>query len=218
MTTPQFRDKPQFYLVMCFFTSLTLLYRIFGLFTVPEATAIGEIIFFLLPALWFFKKFGLVNSFSRQNLFLRGVVVTVGMGMLAYYFDLNVDGWIRRGPFPIPPEIEKLFDVHQFMHDKLRYGFVIDLTLLALLPAVCEEMLFRGILQNGLLQKMSQPSAILIAGTLFAAYHLNPWLFPFYVVLGILFGWIYIRTNSLPLAMLAHFVNNAVGVVLYYYG
>src|SRR5439155_25802487 len=72
-----------------------------------------------------------------------------------------------------------------------------QLFLIALLPAVCEELAFRGFILSGLLRRMSVPTAILVSGFLFGFFHMNPrQLFPATAV-GILLGLIATRTGSL---------------------
>lgn len=81
----------------------------------------------------------------------------------------------------------------------------------AVLPAICEESLFRGAIQ-GTLRRSGSRRAILVTAFLFAAFHLNPVpLVPLFV-LGLVFGVMCWRTNSSIASMLAHFGNNAVAV------
>jgi hypothetical protein len=47
-----------------------------------------------------------------------------------------------------------------------------------------------------------------MSALLFALFHLNPWQFPATFILGLLLGWIMIRTDNILLAILGHSINN----------
>ena len=74
-----------------------------------------------------------------------------------------------------------------------------------------EEILFRGIILEGLLHRYKPNAAIVFSSLLFSLAHFNPWqgLVTFFA--GLFLGWIYTRTRSLVPCMLIHFVNNAQG-------
>jgi len=57
---------------------------------------------------------------------------------------------------------------------------------------------------------------LIITSLFFALYHVNPWFFPFYFILSCFFGAVLNRTGNLGMAVLAHFINNLFGVVMYY--
>ncbi len=73
---------------------------------------------------------------------------------------------------------------------------------------VLEELIFRGIMLDGLLKKYSPATAIFVSSFFFALIHLNPWQFVTAMIIGILIGWVYYHTRSLSLAILIHLANN----------
>ena len=85
---------------------------------------------------------------------------------------------------------------------------VVAVLLVAVLAPIGEEFLFRGIILRGLLARMRPWRAIGLTTFLFAAMHLNPWQVPAGLGLGLLCGWVYLRTRSLGLCILLHFLNN----------
>lgn len=95
--------------------------------------------------------------------------------------------------------------------------FIAALVVIAVLPAVGEELLFRGMIQNKLYAGMNNIHwAIWITGFLFGAIHGQFYgLFP-RMFLGVLFGYLYYWSGSLLVAMLAHFVNNAFTLTMIY--
>ena len=82
------------------------------------------------------------------------------------------------------------------------------------LAPVLEELIFRGVMLDGLLRRYSPATAILVSSFLFGAIHLNPWQFVAGFVLGCFFGWVYYRTGSVALCMIGHMTANGIGFVV----
>jgi len=90
----------------------------------------------------------------------------------------------------------------------------LNIFILAVLPAICEELLFRGVFQRIFYGFFRSPhSAIWIISFLFSFLHLQFYGFLPRLILGLTFGYLYYWSGTLWLPMLAHFVNNAVPVV-----
>ena len=73
-----------------------------------------------------------------------------------------------------------------------------------------EEVLFRGVILGGFLQRYSPRKAILGSAVLFALAHLNLWQLVPALVLGLFTGWVFSRTRSLWPVLAIHMVHNAV--------
>jgi len=71
-------------------------------------------------------------------------------------------------------------------------------------PAIVEEVAFRGIIQGSLERVFSRRDAWLIQGALFGLLHLSPLMFPSHVLMGLCFGFLRNRSNSLYPGMLVH--------------
>ncbi len=85
---------------------------------------------------------------------------------------------------------------------------------LALTPAVCEELLFRGYIQQNYTRSMSKGGAVLLTASVFAFFHMSAAnLFPL-ALLGWYIGYIYSKTGNLALSICAHLVNNFAALVL----
>lgn len=95
--------------------------------------------------------------------------------------------------------------------------FIIALFIIAVIPAAGEELLFRGLFQNLFAKAFNNYHVgIWVAAILFGALH-----FQFYgivprILLGALFGYLYYWSGSITLAMLAHFINNGLTLILLY--
>jgi sodium transport system permease protein len=79
---------------------------------------------------------------------------------------------------------------------------------LALLPALCEELAFRGFILQGLLRGFRPRSAILLSAFLFALYQMNVFQFVPHFVFGVILGLLVVRSGSVLPAMVFHLVYN----------
>lgn len=94
--------------------------------------------------------------------------------------------------------------------------FLLFVLVSAVTPAICEEIIFRGIVLNGLRTKFKDIISILLSAVMFALMHnsLQQFIYPF--LLGIILGWLYLRTGSIIASMLAHFANNFLVLLISY--
>ena len=113
----------------------------------------------------------------------------------------------------------------QFMHITTFGGLIINILLMAVLPAISEELTFRGVLINlfkvkGERLKVKGESvphlAIWCSAILFSAIHLQFYGFVPRMLMGALFGYMLVWTGSLWTPILMHFTNNAMAVILYF--
>jgi membrane protease YdiL (CAAX protease family) len=83
--------------------------------------------------------------------------------------------------------------------------------LIAVLPGVCEEILFRGFIIR-FFESNGKWISILVSAALFALFHLDPYRFLPVLLLGILLGWLLIKSNSIYISMFSHAVNNSLAL------
>jgi membrane protease YdiL (CAAX protease family) len=95
-------------------------------------------------------------------------------------------------------------------------GLLLNLVVVALIPAVGEEMTFRGVLQQSLTRKMNPHVAIVLSAAIFSFIHFQFYGFLPRMFLGLLLGYMFYITGSLWTSMLMHFLNNGTAVVLYF--
>ena len=82
---------------------------------------------------------------------------------------------------------------------------------MVVIPAVCEELLFRGVILAEY-RSLGQGNAIVISAVCFAMLHFSVTNFPVYLFVGILLGVITSASRSVIPAMLLHLLNNALSV------
>lgn len=136
------------------------------------------------------------------------VLIPMTLFLWASHNFLNeVNIWVDR-QIPPPPWFWELFN-KIFESDYGIYGAILKVVIIA---PVIEELIFRGIIMHGLMRNYPKWVAIFFSGLLFALFHLNPWQFPATFLLGLLLGWIMIRTRNIFACILGHAINN--GLVL----
>ena len=87
--------------------------------------------------------------------------------------------------------------------------------LTVLFAPILEEILFRGIIQKGLINKGVKPAkAIIFSALAFGIFHLNPWQTVNAFLLGLVLGVVYYKTKSLLMPILLHAFNNFISAYL----
>ena len=77
-----------------------------------------------------------------------------------------------------------------------------------------EELLFRGLILRGFLNRYTVRKAILASAILFGLFHLNPWQLLGAIILGVLFAWWFLQTGSLLPCLFGHALSNSMLLIL----
>ena len=104
----------------------------------------------------------------------------------------------------------------QFLSVSTISGLVFNLLVMAIVPAVGEELFFRGILQTVLGEKMNRHYAVWITAFIFSAIHLQFYGFVPRLLLGAVLGYLFLFTGSIWASIAAHFINNMLAVILFF--
>jgi hypothetical protein len=155
------------------------------------------------------------TSITRQNTILviaimMLIVPFVGL-LLEWNMLISFPDWLLR--FDVTSEEI----IEAFLKMSTIWDLLYTLIVIAVIPAIGEELLFRGYLQQKIGKWLKNPhTAIVITAFLFSAIHLDvQGIIPRFV-LGVLLGYLYYWSKSLWLPILAHFVNNAQAVIFSY--
>ena len=97
-------------------------------------------------------------------------------------------------------------------------SFVPALLLIAMLPAICEELMFRGYMFAAFRQKMSLPRAIFFVSVLFGISHMSLIKVIPTAILGAALAYAMYKADSIAASALIHFLNNGVSIFILYYG
>jgi ABC-2 type transport system permease protein/sodium transport system permease protein len=95
--------------------------------------------------------------------------------------------------------------------------FALALVFIAVIPAVSEELLFRGFLLSGLRSASRKWTAIIVTAVVFAVFHFFFFRFAVTAVLGVVLAYLCWQSRSIFPAMVAHFLHNGVGATLIYF-
>lgn len=97
------------------------------------------------------------------------------------------------------------------------FGFISVLFVIGVLPAIFEEILFRGFLLKGL-RSFGEVGAVLLCGGLFALFHQNPAQTLYQFCCGVAFAYMALKSESVLPTILSHFINNAIILTLTKFG
>jgi len=102
-----------------------------------------------------------------------------------------------------------------FLHAETVYGLLLNLLIIAVIPAISEEFLFRGVLQNIFKQWFRNVHwAVIVTALIFSAVHGQFFGFLPRFVLGLMLGYLFVMTRSIWAPVIAHFVNNGTATVV----
>jgi sodium transport system permease protein len=138
------------------------------------------------------------------------LALTAGAAALVLMLQVNV--WHGRF-LPVPEEMAQFFE-GLFAEASTGRGRILLIFALALSPAICEELLFRGAILSGLARRMHPAAAILLVSLLFGIMHLSIYRLLPTALLGILLTWLAWRTASILPGMLVHLMVNGSAVLL----
>jgi membrane protease YdiL (CAAX protease family) len=94
---------------------------------------------------------------------------------------------------------------------------LINLFMIAIIPAIGEELVFRGLIQKHLTDFFKNPHiAIFLASMIFSLAHFQIYSFLPRLFLGMILGYTYFYGKSLWYPMIGHLLNNSLGVIFYY--
>lgn len=134
----------------------------------------------------------------------RFFLAATAIGATAWYLNL----WLVAA-LPLPAR-----QIHELESLVERPPLVHALAMFVLLPAVCEEVLFRGVLARSLGRSLPLHAAAVISAAMFSAYHLSVIQALPTLTLGVLLAVIAIRADSIAPTILAHAINNTLAITL----
>lgn len=177
---------------------------------VTYASYLATSLSFLLAVVWYFSytKTKVKDFFKTQRCAPKYYLVALLLqfGLLALG-ELNV--YVLKALEGAGYENSEIV-----LPDAKGWGFVGTFLTIALLPALLEELFFRGVLQREL-REFSLFGQVLLCGGVFALYHQNPAQTVYQFVCGACFALVAARAGSFFPTVLSHLLNNGLIVVLY---
>lgn len=183
-----------------------------GLFIIPAVV----LNFLLFPYNEGFINNKIFGSFFIHLIILLSVVFS--MPIVNFLMDWNSSLEFPQWLSFIEDKLQQMeLERNQLTHimtDNMQLSdYFFNLLMIAVLPAIGEEFIFRGVLQKIFQQWTKNPHiSILIAAIIFSSIHLQFYGFFPRLVLGIYFGYLFFWSKNIWLAVLAHFLNNALAI------
>ncbi|MBR1851149.1 MAG: CPBP family intramembrane metalloprotease [Bacteroidales bacterium] len=104
--------------------------------------------------------------------------------------------------------------IEKFLATESVWGLIVNLLVIAVLPAICEELFFRGCMQQLMTKWLRNPHwAIVITAAIFSIAHGDIFAFLTRFAMGIVLGYLFYASGSILVSASAHFVNNALVVL-----
>jgi len=164
-----------------------------------------------------------INTSASANSYILAILtMIVSLPVINLAIELNekmnlpemlksVEDWMR-GTESKTAELTEAF-----LHTKSVNGLLVNIFMIALLPAIGEELFFRGYLQRIFGEWLKNVHvAIFITAIIFSTFHMQFFGFLPRVILGIMLGYLFYWSGSLWLPVGAHFFNNAAAVIVAY--
>jgi len=189
----------------------------------------GQVILLLLPAVimvYLFSKSP--QKYLKLTQLPKASVVLVGILMLFAFLPFVAQSMEWNKAIPLPDSIADAVAESEIQMAKMYESFLatkgfgtmlLNLIIIAFFPAICEEFLFRGVLQNAFMKAVGshwKHIAIVLTSLIFSVVHVQfSGMLPRFF-LGLLLGYSYYFSKNLLVPIILHFVNNGSIVVLTY--
>ena len=187
-----------------------------GLFIVPPLV-LGRLFYGQVSEYLYLNK-----SFNSSSVLLVLVLMFFAAPFINFIGELNanmvlpewmsgVEKWMRNA------EDNAELLTKAFLKVDSINGLLFNLFMIAFLPAIGEELLFRGVIQRIFTNwTRSYHWGIWISAILFSALHMQFFGFIPRMILGAMFGYLLVWSGSMWLPILAHFLNNGIAVIAMY--
>ncbi len=100
--------------------------------------------------------------------------------------------------------------------EKSFWTVLYSVVFIAVIPAIVEEFLFRGLMLKGA-ESFGKLQAVFVSALAFSLYHMSPSQTAYQFVIGVLYGFIAITSESIIPTVILHFLNNFIIIFLYYF-
>lgn len=189
---------------------------------VKALNAMHSILIFLLPAFLFAywrqpNPFDYLKLNTKQSPKVWALSILLGMLLIPTLVSLSaiIKDIQLFGALGQDMQASRDQNLQLYMTEKTLMGLLSNLLLLGLLPAICEEFLFRGVLQRLISENFNHKIwAIILPSLAFALLHFSLYEFIPILLGGLFLSLIYHYSQSLKLCILIHFINNGVQVIL----
>jgi uncharacterized protein len=158
------------------------------------------------------KSFFLTISIMIVALPLINLLGEINSNLSLPEFMSSIETWMKQ------KEADAMKITEAFLNVETYWGFAINIVMIAIIPGIGEELLFRGVLQRLFAEWFKNIHyGIILSALLFSAMHMQFYGFFPRMLMGILFGYLFYWSGSIWIPILAHFTNNVLAVIVSFY-
>lgn len=155
------------------------------------------------------------RSTIGATFFRRDVVVGIPLGIASQLILVNAVNWPLTRLFPDVFSFEEVSKRASDLVDVAQGGWIILLGLVVIIGApVVEEIVYRGVVQPGLISSWGRAAGIVTTAALFTAIHMQPVEFPGLFAFALVLGWTRYSTDRIGMSIVTHMAFNATGLAL----
>lgn len=200
--------------------------RILKFFQIVQSVGLFVIPPFIIAYLFYgnsTKYLYLKKPIAFNSVLLVAVIMVIVMPFINFIGEINanmkfpewmsgIETWMRNSEDKAAELTEAFLKVDNIG------GLFFNLLMIAVLPALGEELLFRGVIQR-IFSNMTRNHhwGIWISAIIFSAFHLQFYGFIPRLLLGVLFGYLLVWSGSMWLPIAAHFLNNGLATIAMYF-
>lgn len=137
-----------------------------------------------------------------------GVIAAVGLCMLSNVINSYLLQYFSEIGLSVPEAPQTMVETPT--------SLALNLFTIAVLPALLEEMIYRGCILRTL-RPYGNGLAVVVSSVFFSLMHGNLRQIPFAFMVGLVLGYLYVSTNNIWLPIAVHFANNAISVLMEYF-
>ncbi len=187
-----------------------------GLFIIPA------VVFAMLVGRNLLKYYDGDRVPNYSGIIFSALIMIAAVPLVYFLMELNqqlslpdsmsrIENWMRQA------EDAAAILTEQFLHVSTLPALLFNLFMIAIIPAIGEELIFRGAVQRIFYQWIKNIHIpVIISAFIFSAIHFQFFGFLPRFVLGVLLGYMFVLTGNIWVPIFAHFFNNAMAVILYY--
>jgi uncharacterized protein len=196
-------------------------------------TIAGQILFMLLPSLILAKVFYEDVSFvirfyfpNWEEIFLFTIGLAILTPLMQYFLSIQnhfFTLWSTNSNLihTVKTFLDRLNDLvdktyGNLLSAKTVFDGILVIIVAAVIPAICEEVMFRGFIQKSFEYKLKPFTSALITAVFFGLYHFNPYALIPLIALGMYFGFAAYKSGSIFVPISLHFINNFMAVIFYF--
>jgi membrane protease YdiL (CAAX protease family) len=151
------------------------------------------------------RALGFIKTIGWKPYLFAVAMWMIGLSILLFWVQALI--WLDIDLL-LPP------DTAQKALDEAGGSIIVTVVLVGILGPIAEEIFFRGFVLPGLVKRFGVVRALLLSSLIFGLFHIDPGAIVPTFALGLVLGWVYLKTGSIWPAMFAHGLHNTVAVVV----